>query len=42
MGFHDIQVRIGGKDKPKTWAWRNVRLIDWKKVKDDDQEVLDL
>ena len=42
QGFRDIQVRIGGKDKPKIWAWRNVRLIDWKKVKDDDQEVLEL
>ena len=40
--FHDIQVRIGGKGQPKIWAWRNVRLIDWKKVKDDDQEVLEL
>ena len=35
QGFRDIQVRIGGKDQPKIWAWRNVKLIDWKKVKDD-------
>ena len=42
QGFRDIQVRIGGKDQPKIWAWRNVKLIDWKKVKDDDQAVLEL
>lgn len=41
-GFYDVQVRIGGKSQPKTWVWRNVRLIDWKKVEDEDQEVLDL
>jgi hypothetical protein len=42
QGFHDVQVRIGGKDRPKVWAWRNVKLIDWKKAKDEIQEVLDL
>jgi P4 family phage/plasmid primase-like protien len=41
-GFLDIQVRTGGKKEPKTWVWRNVKLINWEKPEDDDQEVLDL
>ena len=41
-GYFDIQIRIGGKKEPKIWVWRNIRLIDWKKIDDEDQQVLDL
>ena len=41
-GFYDIQVRKGGKKEPRTWVWRNVKLIDWENPDNDSQEVLDL
>ena len=40
LDFEDPkQHRVSGV---KTYVWPNVRLIDWKKVEDEDQEVLDL
>ena len=40
LDFEDPkQHRVNGV---KTYVWPNVKLIDWKKVEDEDQEVLDL
>jgi putative DNA primase/helicase len=39
-GFERKQVRDGGKSAPKIWAWMYVKIIDWEKPEDDEQEVL--
>jgi putative DNA primase/helicase len=39
-GFEKKQVRDGGKSAPKIWAWMYVKVIDWEKPEDDEQEVL--
>jgi len=41
-GFEKKQIRIGGRSEPRVWAWRFVKIIDWKNPEDNEQEVLDL
>lgn len=36
-GFHYEQKKINGV---RTWVWKNIKLKDWKKAEDQDQETL--